>query len=139
MLGGSGGGGEEGREAVRAAAERRALTSPAALGAALTHSTSWPPQMLIGHSFGGKVVLSMARQFAAPGTQLPRPVHVWVLDAPPGEARAGGGGGPGSAGGADHPARLIEALAAVPLPIAGRNELIDTLTRQGFSVEVARW
>ena len=44
------------------------------------------PNVLIGHSFGGKVVLSMARQFAerAPvsggRTRLPRRVDVWVLD-----------------------------------------------------------
>lgn len=74
------------------------------------------PHMLIGHSFGGKVVLSMAQQFAeacnpnsglssssstsslssmdgvAPQTtttSLPRPVQVWVLDTLPGEVRQG--------------------------------------------------
>jgi pimeloyl-ACP methyl ester carboxylesterase len=31
------------------------------------------PHMLVGHSFGGKVVMSMAQQF---GAQLPRPVQV---------------------------------------------------------------
>lgn len=31
------------------------------------------PHMLVGHSFGGKVILSMAQQF---GAQLPRPVQV---------------------------------------------------------------
>eukprot|EP00879_Flechtneria_rotunda_P014713 GHRR01015374.1.p4 GENE.GHRR01015374.1~~GHRR01015374.1.p4 ORF type:complete len:102 (+),score=44.90 GHRR01015374.1:937-1242(+) len=31
------------------------------------------PHMLVGHSFGGKVVMSMAQQF---GTRLPRPVQV---------------------------------------------------------------
>jgi pimeloyl-ACP methyl ester carboxylesterase len=31
------------------------------------------PNMLIGHSFGGKVVMSMAQQF---GKRLPRPVQV---------------------------------------------------------------
>ena len=39
------------------------------------------PTMLVGHSFGGKVVMSMVDQF---GANLPRPVHVWVLDALPG-------------------------------------------------------
>lgn len=73
------------------------------------------PHMLIGHSFGGKVVMSMAQQFAeacnpssassssgsslssADGgadrptttTSLPRPVQVWVLDTLPGEVRQG--------------------------------------------------
>jgi hypothetical protein len=94
--------------------------------------------MLIGHSFGGKVVMSMARQFASgAGTALPRPVQVWVLDAPPGEARAGGGAGGGDD--VDHPARLIEALARVPMPVAGRGELVEHLTRQGFSAAIATW
>jgi pimeloyl-ACP methyl ester carboxylesterase len=31
------------------------------------------PHMLVGHSFGGKVVMSMAHQF---GARLPRPVQV---------------------------------------------------------------
>jgi len=31
------------------------------------------PHMLVGHSFGGKVVMSMAHQF---GLRLPRPVQV---------------------------------------------------------------
>ncbi|KIY94419.1 hypothetical protein MNEG_13543 [Monoraphidium neglectum] len=96
------------------------------------------PNMLIGHSFGGKVVMSMARQFASgAGTALPRPVQVWVLDAPPGEARAGGGAGGGDD--VDHPARLIEALARVPMPVAGRGELVEHLTRQGFSAAIATW
>lgn len=33
------------------------------------------PHMLVGHSFGGKVVMSMAHQF---GQRLPRPVQVRV-------------------------------------------------------------
>lgn len=34
------------------------------------------PEALIGHSFGGKVVLSMADQFGRLGPRLPRPVQV---------------------------------------------------------------
>ncbi len=109
------------------------------------------PHMLIGHSFGGKVVMSMAQQFAAAnaaangggGTALPRPVQVWVLDAPPGEARAGGGGGPGTGGGggggADSPAQLIESLRRLQLPVASRADVIDHLVAHGFSLPVARW
>ena len=37
------------------------------------------PEVLIGHSFGGKVVLSMGEQFGASGHRLPRPVQVWIL------------------------------------------------------------
>ena len=34
------------------------------------------PEVLIGHSFGGKVVMSMGEQFGASGKRLPRPVQV---------------------------------------------------------------
>ncbi|WIA10480.1 hypothetical protein OEZ86_000612 [Tetradesmus obliquus] len=88
------------------------------------------PHMLVGHSFGGKVVMSMAQQF---GAQLPRPVQAWVLDTLPGEVRAGG---PGRA---DHPADLIAALRRIPLPIADRNGVMDYLLASGFSTPIARW
>lgn len=91
------------------------------------------PQMLIGHSFGGKVVMSMARQFGV--SSLPRPVQVWVLDTLPGEVRAGGG----VDGATDHPGNLIAALQSLPMPIPSRAALIDALTTRGFSLPVARW
>ena len=34
------------------------------------------PEVLIGHSFGGKVVMSMGEQFGGSGKRLPRPVQV---------------------------------------------------------------
>ncbi len=34
------------------------------------------PEALVGHSFGGKVVMSMADQFGRIGPRLPRPVQV---------------------------------------------------------------
>jgi len=37
------------------------------------------PELLIGHSFGGKVVMSMADQFGRRGSRLPRPVKVPTL------------------------------------------------------------
>ena len=116
------------------------------------------PQMLIGHSFGGKVVMSMARQFGgghgagggsagnggagnggASVAVLPRPVQVWSLDAPPGEARRVAGAGAAAAS-ADCPARLIEALRELGRgPFASRADVVDALTSRGFSVPVARW
>ncbi len=40
------------------------------------------PELLIGHSFGGKVVMSMAEQFGRRGSRLPRPVKVDLHDLP---------------------------------------------------------
>lgn len=91
------------------------------------------PEMLIGHSFGGKVAMSMAHQFGSSTKSLPRPVQVWVLDALPGEVRSG------EMGQRDRPADLITTLVSTPLPIPDRAYLISCLDRAGFSAPVAAW
>ncbi|CAN1797663.1 Abhydrolase domain-containing protein C22H12.03 [Linum perenne] len=68
------------------------------------------PRVLIGHSFGGKVVLSMVDQAAKP---LARPIRVWVLDATPGKVRAGGDG-------EDHPSELISFLRRLSTEVCQR-------------------
>lgn len=88
------------------------------------------PHSLIGHSFGGKVVMSMVQQF---GAVLPRPVQVWVLDALPGDVRSGG------LQGQDKPADIIKYLQALPMPVHSRSELVDYLSKRGVSLDVARW
>lgn len=91
------------------------------------------PEVLIVHSFGGKVVMSMGEQFGAAGKRLPRPVQVWVLDALPGEVRTGGRDIQ------DHPASLIEHLQQIPMPLPNRTALQNNLLDGGFSMTVARW
>lgn len=93
------------------------------------------PEMLIGHSFGGKVVLEMTQAWSGGGAakRVPRPVHVWVLDALPGEVRSG------DMGGADRPADLISTLQALPLPLLSRHALVAHLEAAGFSRTVAAW
>ncbi|KAF0917697.1 hypothetical protein E2562_021200 [Oryza meyeriana var. granulata] len=87
------------------------------------------PRVLVGHSFGGKVALSMVEQAAKP---LARPVRVWILDATPGKVRAGGDG-------EDHPAELIESLRRMPMQVSSKQEVVDALVKEQFSVDVARW
>ena len=89
------------------------------------------PHTLIGHSFGGKVVMSMVQQFGSGA--LPRPVQVWVLDTLPGTVRTGGPDGH------DHPGDLIDTLRSVPLPVADKQQLVAHLTERGFSRGVAQW
>ncbi|ONK63298.1 uncharacterized protein A4U43_C07F13520 [Asparagus officinalis] len=87
------------------------------------------PRVLVGHSFGGKVALSMVDQAAKP---LARPVRVWVLDSTPGKVRPGGSG-------EDHPGELIEFLSKLPREISSKQEVLNSLVQQGFSMDVARW
>ncbi|XP_074370846.1 uncharacterized protein LOC141711997 isoform X2 [Apium graveolens] len=87
------------------------------------------PRVVVGHSFGGKVALSMVNQAAKP---LARPVRVWVLDATPGQVRAGGDGD-------DHPAELISFLRTFPREIASKRDVVQALVHEGFSKDVAQW
>ncbi|CAI9117123.1 OLC1v1018460C1 [Oldenlandia corymbosa var. corymbosa] len=87
------------------------------------------PRVVVGHSFGGKVALSMVEQAAKP---LARPVRVWVLDSTPGKVRAGGDGD-------DHPAELITFLSRLPSEISSKRDVVDALVQEGFSNDVAQW
>ncbi|KAL7200089.1 hypothetical protein ACSBR2_022240 [Camellia fascicularis] len=87
------------------------------------------PRVVVGHSFGGKVALSMLDQTPKP---LARPVRVWVLDATPGKVRAGGDGD-------DRPFELISFLRTLPKEVASKKNLVDSLVREGFSKDVAQW
>ena len=85
------------------------------------------PRVLIGHSFGGKVVMSMVAQFPA---RLPRPVQVWVLDCLPGEVRPAAGSTLTRSAG-DDPERLIALLRSIPTPVVSRQAVVDTVLRAG--------
>ncbi|XP_038886786.1 protein ABHD11 [Benincasa hispida] len=87
------------------------------------------PRVLVGHSFGGKVVLSMVQQAAKP---LARPVRVWVLDATPGIVRPGGGG-------EDHPEQLISFLSTLGNEVSSKQDVVNALVQHGFSKDVAQW
>ncbi|KAK7253101.1 hypothetical protein RIF29_37538 [Crotalaria pallida] len=87
------------------------------------------PRVLVGHSFGGKVALSMVDQAAKP---LARPVKVWSLDATPGKVRAGGDG-------EDHPGELISFLSTLPKEVSSKRDVVKALIEQGFSNDVAQW
>ncbi|XP_068652571.1 abhydrolase domain-containing protein C22H12.03 isoform X2 [Aristolochia californica] len=87
------------------------------------------PRVLVGHSFGGKVALSMVEQAAKP---LARPVRVWVLDSTPGKVRPGGDG-------EDHPADLISFLSKMPKQVLSKLEVVHALMQEGISKDVAQW
>ena len=74
------------------------------------------PVMLMGHSFGGKVVMSMVQQS---GRVMPRPVQVWVLDTVPGDVWCDGG---------DHPRDTIRFVSTLEPPFASRKVRTSRLT-----------
>ncbi|KAJ6859617.1 hypothetical protein NC652_041793 [Populus alba x Populus x berolinensis] len=87
------------------------------------------PRVLIGHSFGGKVALSMVEQAAKP---LAQSVRVWSLDATPGKVRAGGDG-------EDHPAELISFIRKLPKEVFSKRDIVNALIQEGFSKDIAQW
>jgi len=64
-------------------------------------------------------------------SQYSVPQKVWVLDATPGKVRAGGDG-------EDHPAELIEFLRRMPTQVSSKQEVVDALVKEQFSMDVAR-
>ncbi len=85
-----------------------------------------PIEVVIGHSFGGKVALEL-------GARAPEELStVFVLDASP-ERHA-------VLPDADHEVRTVmAALRAVPLPLARRNDLLPHLAAAGLPLSIQRW
>lgn len=92
---------------------------------ALAEHLGVTPEITIGHSFGGKVVLAHADRHPDGLAQ------VWVLDTPPGV---------GTRGGEDHEVvRVIGALRDVPLPVPRRESIVTELLQRGLSKPLALW
>jgi len=80
------------------------------------------PDVLLGHSFGGKVALAFAER------RRDQPLQVWVIDSTP-ETRSPGGS-------AWNMLRLIRGL---PQTFATREEAADAIMAAGYSRGVAAW
>ena len=82
------------------------------------------PDIVVGHSFGGKVALEFSI--------LEQPLQTWILDSPPGAISE-------KPEDQSEVLQVIQALRSVPVPLAKRKDLIDILMVQGFSRPVAQW
>ena len=85
----------------------------------------WPAPVdaVVGHSFGGKVALSLVADGAAPPLS-----QVWVVDSTP------------DAGEPDGTAwRMLGLVRELPARYAARNEAIDALVAGGVEPETAAW
>ncbi len=89
-----------------------------------THAALPPVTTLIGHSLGGKVTLTAAREHPGLATQ------VFVLDSDPGTRD------PASA----HEIHtVIRGVRSISMPVTSRKEVVDALRNQGFSSGLASW
>lgn len=82
------------------------------------------PELVIGHSYGGKVAIAYAEEADAE--------QVWVLDATPGASTP-------EAESRSEVAGVIRALRQVPVPLQRREELLDLLGGMGLSDMLSRW
>jgi len=103
----------------------------------LAASLGRDPDVVIGHSLGGKVALTFARRHVEP-RELRRPSpaahgkldQVWALDSDP---------GPQVAGSSHQVRQVMAALRAHPGPFATRAEVIERIMNEGLSSGLANW
>ena len=86
-----------------------------------------PVAAIIGHSFGGKVAIEVARRAPAPGPLA----HLVVMDSLPG-ARP-------DHRGSEAIDEVLRALDAAPGPFASREAFVAAIHAQGPSVPIAQW
>jgi len=98
------------------------LAAAAADVAALAERLGHPPGAILGHSFGGKVALTVARDF--PGLVS----EIWVIDSTP-EARTEGGAA----------VAMLEVVRRQPGPFESRESAIRALEGEGVATPVAQW
>ncbi len=99
---------------------------------ALTNHLGLRPRAVVGHSWGGKVMLDLATRLATRGT-TPGPglALAVIVDAPPGIRTFGAQ--------REEIDRVIAAIRAVPLPVSSRRALVDFLCAQGLSHAITQW
>lgn len=89
---------------------------------AMTAAGGSRPDVVLGHSFGGKVALEMARRDPAGLRQ------VWVVDSLPSAREPGGTAW-----------RMLDVLRRHPGPFGEREEAVEALETEGYDRLVARW
>ena len=80
------------------------------------------PDALLGHSYGGKVVLAMSEALAA------QPLQIWVIDSTP-EVKPPSGSA----------WSMLQVIRGLPSRFPTREAAVAALASGGFSVAVAQW
>lgn len=87
-----------------------------------TRAAGVSPRVLIGHSYGGKVVLAMAAHLRS------GPLQVWVIDSTPDVKPASGSAW-----------EMLQAIRDLPERFASREEAQQALQARGYELPVAQW
>lgn len=99
----------------------------------LRRSSGRPPAALLGHSFGGKVVLEALRSEKEGEGRFPDDTgsgarQAWIVDSTPAAREPGGSA-----------VRMLRAVRSLPDRFSSREEAVEGLEAQGFARPVARW
>ncbi|CAA2957732.1 protein ABHD11 [Olea europaea var. sylvestris] len=97
-----------------------------------TEGWDWP-DVVIGHSMGGKVALQFAQSCANGdyGDSVHLPKQLWVLDSVPGTVNRKNGDG--------EVEKVLETLQSLPSTIPSRKWLVDHMLKLGFSKSLSEW
>lgn len=84
--------------------------------------TGLVPDVVLGHSYGGKVAMAYAEG------ERERPLQIWVIDSTPDAKPADGSAW-----------RMLQVVRALPARLASRAEAQNAIMAAGFPVGVAQW
>ncbi|KAF3441632.1 hypothetical protein FNV43_RR15547 [Rhamnella rubrinervis] len=110
------------------------LTNAAQDLANLVKSQGWAwPNVVIGHSMGGKISLQFAESCARGdyGESAILPKQLWVLDSVPGEVNPENGDG--------EVEKVLQTLQSLPSSVPSRKWLVNHMVGLGFSKSLADW
>ena len=89
--------------------------------------------VLIGHSLGGKVALSVTKQLSENQNSLSAPSQTWLLDSSPFQIRNR------DSGTSSDVLRVLEAIRGIKVPLVSRDQLYTQLDAQGFGKGLQQW